>query len=174
MIPPESDRQPAANRSAVDQLPVEVERVVQWLRSMHRMLAEPEWTDEERREWMPGCRFLLDLGEEELTDARNDLAALQRLLTRPAETVFREDRATGHPRYGSRQYVEQLQGHYGAAVRSMLRGYLQEVVEIARSFAVSVEELPVLLADVTPIECPSDSDEPAPEDANVIPLARKR
>jgi hypothetical protein len=159
---------PKIDRYAVDQLPSEVERTASWVRSMASSLGEQgasDWPEDERRRLLPGCRFMTDLVEEELEEAQRDFAALRELVTTDPHAIFARDRE--HSRYRHVSQVESQQAHWRRQICATLRGYLHEVVDIARELGVPDDELPVLLADAVAPQ----SIEPC---ADVVALAAAR
>jgi hypothetical protein len=155
----------AVNRYALDQLPSEVERIAEWVRSTVASVTGEfsEWSDEERERLRPGCQLLVEIVDGELDDARGDFQALQAFVTTGAQVLLEQER-TRHRRVSQ---VEADQAHWREQIRAVIRGYLREVVNISRALGVTDEDLPTLLADAA-------IDHDRAPGANVFPMASAR
>ncbi len=145
-------RDTTIDRYAVEQLPVRVEPLVEWLRGMLDTLAEDvsEWLEDQRRRLWPGSRMLLDVAEGELDEARTNLEWLRELLTTDTGERFRRDPDRPGLKYRHVVEVKQSQEAARCDVRRTLRAYLRQVVDVARTLEATDDELPELLADARP------------------------
>jgi hypothetical protein len=134
------------DRYAMEQLPDEVSPVHSWVVGMRDTVLDEssEWTEEERAQLAPGLNFLIELIEDELQQATEALGYVRgKMHGLPPHLLVDGLRSPASP-----HDPEWAQVAVRTAVRTTIRGWLNDLVTTAESTGLPAEQLPELLREV--------------------------
>lgn len=167
-------RDKTVDRNALgEQLPYDAEAIAEWVRFEAELITGPasDWTDDEREQFGPACRILVDVADAELDDAQRYLRFVQSVMTDDPQAVLEKGTV---PRARTVAQVEEVKADLQPKIRRVVRAYLRDVLKAAQALGVGPRELAELLGDVVDASSADVPPEAHTGSATVISLGTAR